>query len=177
MSTLSLYEDGHGNVVDENGGLEPMEYIVDQNEFIVEIVAIHTDYLGNAVSDESSSTCSMLVEKAKDEDVHMKEANTKRDYVRYIVQDKARFFDLKMEKFLSASAAAKQLGIHIRTARRWIKQYNKCPDSIFDSCNRVDRKCILTDEYKRSIVSFIDTNPSAAVDELTEYLLKRFYDL
>ncbi|KAG1161086.1 hypothetical protein G6F37_003393 [Rhizopus arrhizus] len=132
---------------------------------------------GMSVSDESSSTCPMLVEKSKDEDVHMKEANTSRDYVRYTVQDKARSFDLKIEKCLSASAAAKQLGIHIRTAQRWIKQYNKCPDNIFDSCNRVGRKCILTDEHKRSIVNFIDTNPSAAVDEVTEYLLKRFNDL
>ncbi|KAG1135239.1 hypothetical protein G6F38_012944 [Rhizopus arrhizus] len=177
MSTLFLYEDGHGNVVDENGGPESMEYFVTQNEFIFETIATHTDYLENAVSDESSSTCPMLVEKSKDEDVHMKEANTSRDYVRYTVQDKARSFDLKIEKCLSASAAAKQLGIHIRTAQRWIKQYNKCPDNIFDSCNRVGRKCILTDEHKRSIVNFIDTNPSAAVDEVTEYLLKRFNDL
>jgi DNA invertase Pin-like site-specific DNA recombinase len=60
----------------------------------------------------------MLIEKSKDEYTHMKEANVKRDYVRYTVQDKARFFDLKIEKCMSASAAAKQLGIHILTAYR-----------------------------------------------------------
>ena len=65
MSTLFLYEDGHGNVIDENGSSEPMDYVVDQNEFIVEIIATHTDYLKHAVSNESSSTCPMLVEKAK----------------------------------------------------------------------------------------------------------------
>ena len=58
------------------------------------------------------------------EDVRMKETNTKRDYVRYTIQDKARFFDLKIEKCKSASATAKQLGIHIRTAQRWVSQYN-----------------------------------------------------
>jgi transposase len=56
--------------------------------------------------------------------------------VRYTVQDKARFFDLKIEKCMSASAAAKQLGIHIRTAQRWVNQYNVCPDSIFESCKK-----------------------------------------
>ncbi|CEP17182.1 hypothetical protein [Parasitella parasitica] len=68
---------------------------------------------------------------------------------------------------MSASAAAKQLGIHIRTAQRWVKQYSMCPDSIFDSCNRVGRKCILNEEHKRSVVNFIDANPSAAIVEVT----------
>jgi hypothetical protein len=65
MSTIFLYEDGHGNVIDEKGGSEPMDYIVDQNEFIVETVATHTEYLGNAVANESSLTCPMLLEKSK----------------------------------------------------------------------------------------------------------------
>ncbi|KAG0945437.1 hypothetical protein G6F29_004602 [Rhizopus arrhizus] len=94
----------------------------------------------------------------------MKEANTKRDYVRYTVQDKARFFELKIEKCMSASAAAKQLVIHIRTVQRWVKQYSMCPDNIFDSCKRVGR-------------NYLNANPSAAVVEVTEYLLKRFKNL
>lgn len=89
MSTIFLYEDGHGNVVDESGGPEPMDYIVDQNEFIIETIATHTKYLKAAVPNESSLTFSMLLEKPKDEDIRMKETNTKRDYVRYTVQDKA----------------------------------------------------------------------------------------
>ncbi|ORE23273.1 hypothetical protein BCV71DRAFT_230665 [Rhizopus microsporus] len=100
MSTIFLYEDGHGNVIDENGGPEPIDYIA---ETIAETIATHT-------------------EKAKNEDVHMKEANPKRDYVRYIVQDKARFFDLKIEECMTASAAAKQLSIRFRTAYRWVSQ-------------------------------------------------------
>ncbi|CEG70309.1 hypothetical protein RMATCC62417_06231 [Rhizopus microsporus] len=52
-----------------------------------------------------------------------------------------------------------------------------CPDNIFDSCNRADRKCILTEEHKKDLVNFIDANPSAAVVEVTEHLLSRFNDL
>jgi transposase len=177
MSAIFLFEDGHGNVVDENGGPEPMEYIVDQNEFIVESIATHSEYLKNMPSCESSSVCPMLIEKPKDEDIRMKEADTKRDYVRYTVQDKARFFDLKIEKCMSASAAAKQLGIHIRTAQRWVKQYNMRPDSIFEVCKQVGRKCILSEEHKTAVIDFIDANPSAAVVEVTEHLLNRFNDL
>lgn len=40
------------------------------------------------------------------------------------------------------------------------------PDSVFENCKQVDRRCILT-----------DVNPSAAVVEVIEHLLKRFSDL
>ncbi|ORE13549.1 hypothetical protein BCV71DRAFT_294151 [Rhizopus microsporus] len=173
MSTIFLFEDGHGNVVDENGGPEPMEYIVDQNKFIVEPIATHSEYLKNMPSSESSSVYPMLTEKPKDEDIRMKEVNTKRDYVRYSLQDKVRFFDLKIEKCMSASAVAKQLGIHIRTAQRWVKQYNMCPDSIFEVCKQIGRKCILSKEHKTAVINFIDSNPSASVVEVTEHLLNR----
>ncbi|KAI8990861.1 hypothetical protein BDF20DRAFT_804386, partial [Mycotypha africana] len=176
MSAIFLFEDGHGNVVDENGGPEPMDYIVDQNEFVVETIATHADYLKSAASSKSSLACPMRIDKPKDEIIHMKGTRVKRNYVRYTVQDKVRFFDLKIEKCMSASAAAKQLGIHIRTAQRWVKQYSVCPDSIFDCCNRVGRKGILTEEHKKTVTNFIDANPSASVVEVTEHLLKRFND-
>ncbi|KAG0784376.1 hypothetical protein G6F16_012117 [Rhizopus arrhizus] len=144
MSTIFLYEDGHGNVVDEN-------------EFVVETLTTH--------------------KKPKDADTHMKEANVKRDYVRYTVQDKARFFDLKIEKCTSASAAAKQLGIHIRTAYRWVKQYSMCPDTIFVNAKKIGRKCTLTENHKMIAINFIDANPSASVVKVTEHLLKQFHDL
>ncbi|KAG1449480.1 hypothetical protein G6F46_009912 [Rhizopus delemar] len=137
-----------------------MDYIVDQNGFIAETIAIHTEYLGNAVLNESSLTCPMLLEKPKNEDIHMKEAKLKRDYVRYTMQEKVKFFDLKIEK-----------------SYRWVSQYNACPVSIFDSGKKVGRKCILTEEHKTTVISFIDANPSATVVEVTEHLLKRFLDL
>jgi transposase len=52
-----------------------------------------------------------------------------------------------------------------------------CPDNIFDNCNRVGRKCILTEEHKKAVVNFIDANPSASVVEVTEHLLKQFNEL
>ncbi|CEI90724.1 hypothetical protein RMCBS344292_05039 [Rhizopus microsporus] len=96
----------------------------------------------------------------------MKEAGVKRDYVRYTIQDKVRFFDWKIEKCMGASAAAKHLVIHIRTAQRWVKQYYMCSDSIFETCKRVG-----------PVIDFIDANPSAAVVEVTGHLLNQFADL
>lgn len=155
-----------------------MDYIVDENEFVVEILTTYKEYMQTVSSSESSLASRMLIEKPKDEDTHMKEANVKRDYVRYTVQDKARFFDLKIEKCMGASAAAKQLGIHIRTAYRWVKQYSSiCPDTIFDNANKIGQKYILTENHKMAAINFIDVHPSASAVEVTEHLLKQFHDL
>lgn len=64
-----------------------MDYIVDPNEFIVESIAIRTEYLKFAVPNNFSLICPILLEKAKDKDIRMKKTNTKREYVRYAVQD------------------------------------------------------------------------------------------
>ncbi|CEG68262.1 hypothetical protein RMATCC62417_04558 [Rhizopus microsporus] len=83
-------------------------------------LSTHSKYLKHAACGESSRICSILVEKSKEEDIRMKEANIKRDYIHYIVQVKARLFDLKIEKCTSASAAAKQLDIHAQASQRWV---------------------------------------------------------
>ncbi|KAI9323778.1 hypothetical protein BX666DRAFT_1847734 [Dichotomocladium elegans] len=46
MSTVFLlYEGGCGNEVEEDCGSKIMDYIVDQNEFIVETIATRSGYL------------------------------------------------------------------------------------------------------------------------------------
>ncbi|KAG0766660.1 hypothetical protein G6F57_001590 [Rhizopus arrhizus] len=65
MSTVFVYEDGHGNVVDENGDPEPTDYVVDQTETI----ATHSEHLKDAASSESSLTCPILIEEPKDEEI------------------------------------------------------------------------------------------------------------
>ncbi|KAI9032766.1 hypothetical protein CLU79DRAFT_692771, partial [Phycomyces nitens] len=54
--TMFLYKYGHGNVIDENGGPEHLDYIVDQIEFIVVTIAAHTEDLRAGAPNESSQT-------------------------------------------------------------------------------------------------------------------------
>ncbi|KAL1928022.1 hypothetical protein VTP01DRAFT_3427 [Rhizomucor pusillus] len=75
---------------------------------------------------------------------------------------------------MNASAAAKLLGIHVRTAHRWVKQYEERPDSIFESGKKKGRRRILTEEHVKAIIDFIDANPSAVVAEVTEHLRQHF---
>ena len=78
---------------------------------------------------------------------------------------------------MSASAAAKQLGIHVRTAQRWAQMYRTDPDSIFIKHKKTGRPRILRDEHKQVIWEYIDENPSAVLEQVMERLLQKFQDL
>ncbi|KAL4210760.1 hypothetical protein AB4K20DRAFT_1947938 [Rhizopus microsporus] len=165
MSFQIFYEDGHGNAVDEYGRPEPMDYIIDEERYASE-------------TENNFDVDSMADEDAKDDpDVCMKEASSKRAYTLYTDQDKVRFFKLVFEKVMSASAAAKQLGIHVRTAQRWAQMYKTDPDSIFIKHKKTGRSRILHEEYRQVILEYIDENPSAVLEQVVELLLQRFQDL
>ncbi|KAG1167199.1 hypothetical protein G6F71_009584 [Rhizopus microsporus] len=78
---------------------------------------------------------------------------------------------------MSASAAAKQLGIHVRTAQRWAQMYKTDPDSIFIKHKKTGRPRILHEEHKQVILEYIDENPSAVLEQVMERLLQKFQDL
>ncbi|KAL4213006.1 hypothetical protein AB4K20DRAFT_1884457 [Rhizopus microsporus] len=175
MSFQIFYEDGHGNAVDEYGRPEPMDYIIDEERYALETVSSHTQYLHNQPQENNFDVDSMADEDAKDDpDVCMKEASSKRTYTLYTDQDKVRFFKLVSEKVMSASAAAKQLGIHVRTAQRWAQMYKTDPDSIFIKHKKTGRPRILHEEHKQVILEYIDENPSAVLEQVMERLLQKF---
>ncbi|KAL4209699.1 hypothetical protein AB4K20DRAFT_1904675 [Rhizopus microsporus] len=166
MSFQIFYEDGHGN---------PMDYIIDEERYALETVSSHTQYLHNQPQENNFDVDSMADEDAKDDsDVCMKEASSKRAYTFYTDQDKVRFFKLVFEKVMSASAAAKQLGIHVRTAQRWAQMYKTDPDSIFIKHKKTGRSRILHEEHKQVILEYIDENPSAVLEQVMERLLQKF---
>ncbi|KAL4206916.1 hypothetical protein AB4K20DRAFT_1918441 [Rhizopus microsporus] len=174
MSFQIFYEDGHGNAVDEYGRPEPMDYIIDEKRYALETVSSHTQYLHNQPQENNFDVDSMADEGAKDDpDVCMKEASSKRAYTFYTDQDKVRFFKLVFEKVMSASAAAKQLGIHVRTAQRWAQMYKTDPDSIFIKHKKTGRPRILHEEHKQVILEYIDENPSAVLEQVMERLLQK----
>ncbi|KAG0763797.1 hypothetical protein G6F64_004306 [Rhizopus arrhizus] len=111
----------------------------------------------------------------QEEDIPIKETNTQRDHVRYTVQDKVRFLDLKIKGCTSASA--NQLGIHVRTAQRGETVRCVPTDSMLEHCEKVGRKSVLTKEHKTTVINFTDINLSATVVEVTEHVLKRFNKL
>lgn len=93
--------------------LNPMDYVVDEETYALETVSSHTQHLCNMPHEPVA----MQTDDPKAADVRMREATIKRAYTLYSDQDKVKFFKLMFEKVLSASAAAKQWGIHVRTAQ------------------------------------------------------------
>ncbi|CEG65018.1 hypothetical protein RMATCC62417_01890 [Rhizopus microsporus] len=140
-----------------------MDYIIDEERYTLETVSSHTQYLHNQPQENCFDIGSMAEEHAKDNvDICMKEASTKRAYTLYTDQDKVRFFKLMFEKVMSASAAVKQLCIHVRTAQ----MYKTDPDSIFIKHKKTGRSRILQEEHKQVILEYIDENPSAVLEQV-----------
>ncbi|GAB5590838.1 hypothetical protein Unana1_05738 [Umbelopsis nana] len=176
MSIQFLYEDGKGIVVDEHGKPEPMDYIVDEEEYRLETLNSYTQYLATVPQQGDNETEAMQIEDNRkvNTDVAMRDASTKRNYTLYTDQDKVRFFKLFFEKCLSASAAAKQLGIHSRTAQRWARYYERDHDSIFEKHRKTGRPRLLHEEHKKVILECIDENPSVVLEQVMEELRHAF---
>ncbi|ORE08685.1 hypothetical protein BCV72DRAFT_323055 [Rhizopus microsporus var. microsporus] len=65
---------------------------------------------------------------------------------------------------MSASAATKQLGIHVRTAQKWAQMYKKDLDSIFIKHKKTGRLLIL---------EYIDEDLSATLEQVMERLVQK----
>ncbi|KAL1927819.1 hypothetical protein VTP01DRAFT_3640 [Rhizomucor pusillus] len=129
-----------------------MDYLVDEETYALETVSSHTQCLCNMPRVSDREPAAMRTDEPKDADAHMREATVKREYALYADQDKVWFFELMFEKNLSASAAAHQLGIHVRTAQRWVTQHEKDPDSISKKRRKKGRPRILTAEHQKVIL-------------------------
>ncbi|KAG1536673.1 hypothetical protein G6F46_012876 [Rhizopus delemar] len=175
MSIQFFYEDGRGHVVDEHGA-EPMDLVVDEELFAIETISSRTQFLKNKPPERPNPAIHPTANEMSNEDVDMELCN-KRRYTFYSDDEKTRFFHLFFSKNLSASAAARQLGIHIRAAQRWVKRYYEDPESIFEKKKKSGRHRILREEHKRFLLNYIDENPSAVLTEVVESLTQNFVDL
>ncbi|KAI8388244.1 uncharacterized protein BYT42DRAFT_485301, partial [Radiomyces spectabilis] len=173
MSIQFLYEDGKGTVVDEEGQPQPMEAVIDDEQQELSPspeASVTTSGSGQANGDDADD----------DDDTNTdgnKGSRTKRRYTLYENQDKVKFFKLIFEKSLSASAAAKQLGVHVRTAQRWANQYEKDRDKVFKKRRKTGRPRLLNDEHRKAIVEFVENHPSVSLDQVLDQLKQSFPDL
>ncbi|CEI89324.1 hypothetical protein RMCBS344292_03687 [Rhizopus microsporus] len=80
MNIQFLFENGEGSAVDEYGRPEPMDYIVDEEQFRLETLISHTQYLAQLPLESEKGIEAMQVEKevAKPRgDVKMRETSVK----------------------------------------------------------------------------------------------------
>ncbi|KAL1935145.1 hypothetical protein VTP01DRAFT_4285 [Rhizomucor pusillus] len=92
MSIQFFYEDGEGNAVDDYGRPEPMDYVVDEEQYALETLSSYTQYLHNRTRESDGRSDAMETDDVKkDVDVRMREASIKRVYTLYTDQDKVRY--------------------------------------------------------------------------------------
>ncbi|KAG1549865.1 hypothetical protein G6F46_002733 [Rhizopus delemar] len=146
MNIQFLYENEKGSVVDEYGRPEPMDYIVDEEQFRLETLSSHTQYLAQLPLENEKAIEAMQMEKEE------KPGNG---------IDKARFFKLLFEKCLSAAAAAKQLGSHarIRKTGRPLTLNEECKKVILE-CIDANSSVVLDDMIKQLLQAFTELKVS-----------------
>ncbi|KAL1929662.1 hypothetical protein VTP01DRAFT_1800 [Rhizomucor pusillus] len=116
MSAKFLYEDGQRNIVDESGRPEPMDYVLTRNNMLLKRLVL-IQYLQKMPAEKFPRANATQADKSRDEDSRMRDVTEKRAYTSYTLQDKARFFKLKIENT--------EMG----------QKYEERPDSIFESVN------------------------------------------
>ncbi|ORE21517.1 hypothetical protein BCV71DRAFT_261148 [Rhizopus microsporus] len=118
MNIQFVFENGKRSVIDEYGRPEPMDYIVDEEQFSSSNIELsYTIFSSTASRDREKDRCNTV-----------------------------RCIKLLFERCLSAATAAKQLGIHVRTVQKCATQYEKDPDSIFEKWRKTGRPHILQEE-------------------------------
>ncbi|CEP13597.1 hypothetical protein [Parasitella parasitica] len=65
LSIQFLYENGAGSAVDEYGWLEPIDYIVDEEQFCLKTLSSHTQYLDQLHLESEKMIETMQIEKVK----------------------------------------------------------------------------------------------------------------
>ncbi|OAD72228.1 Homeodomain-like DNA binding domain-containing transcription factor [Phycomyces blakesleeanus NRRL 1555(-)] len=125
-----------------------MDLVADEELFAIETISSHTQFLMNKSLERFIHPMVPVAAERHNEDVAM-----------------------------DAAAAARQLGIHVRAAQRWVKHYYKDPENIFEKKKKSGRRRTLGEEHKKFLLNYIDDNPSGVVTEVVENLKQNFVDL
>ncbi len=91
MNIQFLFENGKGPVVDRYGGPEPMDYIVDEEQFRLETLSSHTQYLAQLPLESEKGIEAIHLEKKvvnPGSDIKMRETSVKRSYTSYLIRTK-----------------------------------------------------------------------------------------
>lgn len=125
-----------------------MDLSVDEELFVIETISSRTQFLQNKPPERPFIPILRSDRDKRDGvDVYMELCN-KRRYTFYSDNEKIRLFHLYFCKCLTASVAAKQLGIHVRAAQKCVKRYYEDPESIFKKKKKAGRHHILGEEHK-----------------------------
>lgn len=175
-----LYEDGQGNVVNENG-IDPMDGADESDDGVVlEILTDMTSYLNFQQKEVDLAKMDSEEEHQQQQQQQQKKPKTNsKTYTIYSDDLKVLVIQYYLEKLTSAAKAGREYNVDERTAQRWIKEYKKQQGQQDQDMkkNKPGVKKILGDEHKTYLKKFIDDNPSAVLDQVVDGLTQQFEGL
>ncbi|CEP18709.1 hypothetical protein [Parasitella parasitica] len=96
-----------------------MDLVIDEELCAIETVSSRTQFLANKPPERPHNPeMRVVADERSSEDIYMELCNKRRYTTVYSDEDKTQFFHLFFSEFLNASAAARQLGIHVRAVAR-----------------------------------------------------------
>lgn len=183
MSFTFYFEDGSGNIVDENGH-DPMDIIEEENPFKLEELISYSVYL--AAKNKAVSNEDALVPEAKNRTNIKKEqfnvanesSSLKGNRINNEIKANAvNLVDIHPKN--SARAVALQSKLEPRTVQRWYKSWKKDSDSLLKTIGRpriIEPEGELAEAAKGLVTDFYFKQPTAIVNQLMEQLTKNFED-
>ncbi|ORY94092.1 hypothetical protein BCR43DRAFT_551887 [Syncephalastrum racemosum] len=170
-----VYEDGHGNAVDETGR-HVLEMEVDENEFPLDNATDYDAYLAEKPPERQKKKAHN--EAASSTEPTTGSSTSKRIYNAYSDMQKEQFFFLYHEKHLTAGKAAAKLGIPRSTAYSWLKKDEEEPSDEVQPRKvpekRGGRPRLLNETHQQHVTAFIDDNPSVTLDQMMTSLTEQF---
>lgn len=183
MSYKFYFEDGAGNIVDENGE-DPMDIIEDRDPFKLEELTSYTEYLTLRAQLLDSKMLPEIQPKKKEKGekkISDGETSSKAKGNRVSNEIKARAVHLvDVHPKNSAGAVALDLKLEPRTVQRWYKTWKEDPDSLFKTIGRpkiIEPEGELAEATKKVVSDFYFKQPTSTMDQLMEQLNTSFSDL
>ncbi|KAG0187240.1 hypothetical protein DFQ28_006689 [Apophysomyces sp. BC1034] len=168
MSARFFYEDGQGTVVDEHDRPKPMDYVINEEQYALEV------YLRNKPRERDHESYDIQTKDAKrGVDDHTGQVSAKRVYTLDTDQDKVGFLKLWFEKYLNASTVTKQLGIMFVQLKYGPNSSKDILIATSRSVRRMVGQRIPNEEHKKVISEYIYENPSVVLGHMMEQLLQR----
>ncbi|GAB5587650.1 hypothetical protein Unana1_02550 [Umbelopsis nana] len=174
---LFLYEDGQGNVLNEDG---EDAMAVDSDTETIQLEQLtnrdtHIQYLLENAKEESmeeNEETEEETEEEKEKETQIKEY--KKTYTLYSDTQKYKDILYTLQKLGSARKAGIKYDVNDRTAQRWWKAYMEDPNTFFDPKRRDAATKKLDDGHKEHLIKYLDENPSAVIDQVMESLAQQF---
>ncbi|KAI8875236.1 hypothetical protein K501DRAFT_136154, partial [Backusella circina FSU 941] len=159
MDFSFYFEDGQGNIVNENGE-DPMEIAEDENPFNLEELTSYTEGEKKICNEEASKKAqgARVNNDIRARAVHLVDIHPKN----------------------SARAVALNLKLELRTLQRWYKTWKEDPDSLFKTIGRpriIEPEGELAEATRNVVADLYFKQPTSTIDQLMDRLNSSFSEL